>query len=956
MWRAADRHGALVMVENRSGDSVLRRVLTLAGTDGGDDVPDAELLGRFAATGDGAAFAALVRRHQRMVLGVCRHTLGHEQDAEDAFQATFLVLARKPRSVRKAQSVAAWLHGVAYHVATRARRAAARRRRHEAEAGAMTTRVSEPVTAWREIQALVDEEVRRLPDPLRTAFVLCCLEGESIASAALRLDWKPGTVAGRLARARDLLRERLNSRGVSLSAALTLAALAPEASAVPAELARNTVAAGIQLAAGESALGVVSAEVLALSEGVGKTMTASKLVLVVAGLVVAAATACALAALGGDTPPGPRGDGPRPGDGPKAATVAPELEAPVTLTGRVVGSDGKPGAGVPVAVLGTDREDRLSAPIATTKSDQDGKFSLKLTRPGPASFAPEARLLVLAGGPGHGLAWQRVQADALTREVSLRLPAEQVLRGRVLDLQGKPAKGVPVRVARVGRGDGTPPLLTFPDSDETFGGCRPAAETDAEGRFTLHGVGADLATVRAKLFDDRFGPHTLDFRPNNLGKDEPQVVAEPARILEGVVTRAGTGEPVPGARVSTVEFPQRAGGPTVYATAVTDAKGGYRLKAPLVERYSLHAFPPPGVPLLGRTAAVVWPRGQTRHTASVALNPAAALRGTVTDGKPGKPVSGATVRFLPFDSEAGFDSLQNLEFGNDLDRTAPTAASGPDGSFVVVVPPGRNGHLAVLGPTRDFIEEVTPWGRVEKRSRDPARGLRTHALIAVDEVKAGEAKEVAVTLRRGVTLRGRLLDPDGRPVEAARMLSELNLGYRPGLGLGVPVAVRGGEFELRGCDPEGSYRVYFLDTESKTGAAVTLKGADTKPVTVRLEPCGRAVVSVKDFLGRAARLRGDLELVVGPGPYRRAVAERDVVERGETYAEDIDFNRLGPPGKFRTEDKDGGVIFDYLIPGAPYRLAWIVVGKDGGVRSSENQELVVKSGETRKVQITLPED
>jgi RNA polymerase sigma factor (sigma-70 family) len=217
--------------------------------------PDRELLVRFAQLRDETAFAELVGRYGGLVRNVCRNVLRHEDDAEEAMQATFLLLARRAGSLREPDALAGWLHGVAHRTALRARRDAGRRRAREACAkpGRATSPCPPPVEAsWRELQELLDGELQRLPEKLRAPFVLCCLERRSKTEAARLLGWKPGTVSGRLDAARKLLRGRLARRGVSLSAVMCGLAISNGAAraSLPAALASATATAALQFARG----------------------------------------------------------------------------------------------------------------------------------------------------------------------------------------------------------------------------------------------------------------------------------------------------------------------------------------------------------------------------------------------------------------------------------------------------------------------------------------------------------------------------------------------------------------------------------------------------------------------------------------------------------------------------------------------------------------------------------
>jgi RNA polymerase sigma factor (sigma-70 family) len=249
-----------------------------------DGLSDRELLGRFAGSNDGEAFAVLVERHGAMVLGVCRRLLPHH-DAEDACQAVFLVLARKAGSLRKVESLGCWLHGVARRVAANARRDADLRKAREASAA---KRPAEP-KSWDEVQQALDEELERLPERYRAPLVLCYLEGLTKDEAAARLGVPAGTVHGRLGRGREMLRARLSKRGLSFPAVLTASALGE--GALPPLLAVKTANAAALFAAGQPLTEAVGANVFALTRVVLMSMSMTKVKVATAAALGAAMVA-----------------------------------------------------------------------------------------------------------------------------------------------------------------------------------------------------------------------------------------------------------------------------------------------------------------------------------------------------------------------------------------------------------------------------------------------------------------------------------------------------------------------------------------------------------------------------------------------------------------------------------------------------------------------------------------
>lgn len=248
-------------------------------------LPDRVLLERFVRLRDEAAFAALVKRHGPMVLAVCRRLLPQVQDNEDVFQATFLLLARQAGTIRKTESIACWLHGVACRVTANLRRSNLRRRGRGGDLPEVPQPEAHRDVSWSEMQVALDEELERLPERFRAPLVLCYLEGKTRDEAAQQLAWSIDTVRGRLARGRKLLRARLTRRGLTLTSALFAAALGPgpaPAAALPAAM----FISALRSALGRQGVGGhVSASAAALAEGASRTMFAGTMKLAVGVLL-----------------------------------------------------------------------------------------------------------------------------------------------------------------------------------------------------------------------------------------------------------------------------------------------------------------------------------------------------------------------------------------------------------------------------------------------------------------------------------------------------------------------------------------------------------------------------------------------------------------------------------------------------------------------------------------------
>jgi RNA polymerase sigma factor (sigma-70 family) len=845
---------------------VLRHLRQLMTATGSEQLLDRQLLDRFTSQREEAAFTALVRRHGPLVLGVCRRILPNGQDAEDAFQATFLTLARRAGSVGRQGSLSGWLYQVAYHTAVRLRASAATRVARERHV--IPRLPGDPLSevTGRELLTVLDAELQQLPERYRTPLVLCHLEGKTRDEAAQQLGCSVSTLKRRLAEGQDRLRRRLTRRGLTLSAALLATGLAQSTATatVPALLASATSKVAMGVSAGKALSSLVSVRVAALSQGSGTTLAMSKLK-VVTGIVLAlsligtsagwlthraqAQKPAELAAddlKGKPSVPLPKEDQKYPPSQEPTQSLA---DAPITIEGKVVDPDGKPVAGAAVALLrklpppprGQDvpflhlPEDLLGQ----TTTDQDGRYSWTLSQADLKKMRETTELTVLAGAKNFGLGWQSAAVKPNQDPVVVRLSPEQPVRGRLVDLQGQPTAGVKVHVLSVDK-DGAERLELSEPASGLPGWPEPVV-TDEEGRFVLHGLNQQMS-VTVRIHDERFALHDLV-----LNGDAVTLPLAPPRIIEGRVVYADTGNPVANLVVYALAHDDGLIRPRSLSTR-TDEEGRYRFNHYSAGNFHFATEDRAGEPYFAINSQLLdWPKGKVKQTVQLALPRGISQKGKVVDGVTGQPVADAEVLYIP---QLHDNPLLKGEPYAVWQGQIGRARSGPDGTFQVPVLAGP-GHLQVRGPWgQEYAPHALPYK--ELFGQEGGHDWYAHDWIELDVKPEIQPEVVTAKLHPAVRIRGRLVDPDGHPVAQAWMSILSSSDPRHLQSQVEPLEVKDGQFELVGVNPTESYRVLFLDKKNHRGTLATIAGKqpEGQPVTVRLEACGTATMRFVDADGK----------------------------------------------------------------------------------------------------------
>jgi RNA polymerase sigma factor (sigma-70 family) len=957
--------------------TLLRHIQKLAAGPDVQQQTDRQLLDDFALRRNESAFAALVVRHGPMVLRVCRRVLGHEQDAEDAFQATFLVLARNTAAIHKRDALAAWLHGVAYRTARSVRRGTARRRTHEARLRAMRPPAAASPT-WDDVQAVLDEEIQRLPPLYREAFVRCVLEGQGGPDVAAELGCPAGTVKSRVNRARRLLQQRLARRGIQLSALLAALSVAEGVSqaALPAALAQAAVGFGLLAAAGEPAA-VIPSRVAALAAGVTRTMFLTKTKIAIAALGAACLFAAGVSALQALAAGGLQGAPAAQAESPPSDKPAPQKgtdEGSLAFSGRVLDPGGKPVPGAKLYVLyGGPRP--VAVPAA---SDAEGRFHFQIARTdfvrseNPAPWE-NARVVAVARGYGLGLAKFRghefhpakfrIGQPPPHTDLAVQLARDDApLSGRVLDLQGKPVGGVAVRVrdihapfdddlAAFARALKDKKELYPPLTEHTFGvegGTLFApVRSGADGRFTIKGIGRERlvglriegpAIVTRDVYamtrpgETTQAPGYRRYLPNTdlltLYSNGFDFVAAPSKVIVGVVRDKDTGKPIPGAVVTSYRRSDSHISGRTDLRAVADGQGRYRLVGmPKGAGNVIRAGPPKSEPYLMAVQEVADTPGFEPVPADFALRRGVWITGRVLDKATGAPLP-AQVEYVVFEDNPHRKDVPDLAVDHYL------ATNAADGTFRTVGLPGR-GLLAARA-----------WGDRHRLAvgADKIKGLednghfRTypHMLFAqgyhllVELNPADDAKEVTcdMLLDPGRTLKGRVLGPDGKPLGGVRVSG---LRTYNGHGHWEYEPLRTAEFVVTGLDRGQVRLLQFIHSEKKLAGSLVVKGEEKGPVTVQLVAAGA-------LTGRLVTPDGEPatggQLVALSSPIDQPDPARENPTVGSLRADIVPHK----DGKFRIEG---------VIPGLSYYLGYtkgMYLHRLGG---AAGDKVTIKPGEDK---------
>jgi RNA polymerase sigma factor (sigma-70 family) len=803
---------------------------------------DGELVERFVAARDEAAFETLLWRHGPMVLSLCLRLLRDSHAAEDAFQATFLVLFCKAGSIGKRESVGSWLHRVAYRIALKARSRASLQRQNEAVrlGGSLALQELSAAEAHREmggllaqerddLRSLLDKELNRLPEKYRAPLVLCYLEGKTQEQAARELSWPAGTVAGRVARGKELLRGRLERRGLLLSAPALVAGIAQSAQGcgVRQALVLSTIRAAHLFAAGRAVFaGALSANAATLAKGLLKTWAMTKLKIagtVLAILLIGTAAATYQQVIAGQARNGqddqttPSKDLPRREAKVKRVSKSAGEAPSISCAGRVVEADDKDKAiaGATVMIYARtypDRKTRLERKPrsihATATTDAQGRFAFENV-PLPIPPATDTRYFdwqLIVTAPGNGLAWKSFRSLAKPEPVVLTMGPEARLGGRLVDAAGKPASAVKVRVLWLEHfKPGNPPLLGNGQSLWLDDLNLLESRSDDQGRFLLTGLPKNLCLEMwiehehfqresiwavttdkpleklAHQINEEDGVQKLKehkvFAPNST------LTLQPGFGLRGQVIDSETNQPVSAVDVS-LTGKQR-------FEAFTDREGRFSIDGLAPVDYQVKIDPGHDGSNLPLDTKLTIAADRQVTDQVFKLQRGTVVNGRVIDEDTRQGVAGVMIYY-----SRGYQGF-------------PVGPSEADGSYRFPLPAGKYA-VFVAGRPPGYVMP-SGFGGEEGDQR-----FRREEVV----IQPGQ-KTLALepfVLSKGVTLRAHVVDADGKPVQACQVLYP----WRDSGPDGKLFTDAAGSFQLTNLDPARNVELLLLHEKRRLGVRVSL--------------------------------------------------------------------------------------------------------------------------------------
>ncbi|SIO28280.1 RNA polymerase sigma factor, sigma-70 family [Singulisphaera sp. GP187] len=950
------------MASAQLGDA-LRQIHRLFGEGTSTGLADGQLLERFLDHRDESAFATLVERHGPMVLDTCQAVLKDRHDAEDAFQAAFLILVRKAGSIRAGDSLGGWLHRVARRVAIEANAEAARRRTKERKAGAIAAATASPAAAWDDLRPALHTEVDRLPEKYRMPIVLCDLQGLTRDEAASQLRWTEGMVRSRLAKARRLLRSRLTRRGLAPATVLfggSARGAVPETWVTATTQAASTAAT--------NGLGTTSAATLVAA--VLKAMSLTKLKMVAA----TALTITALAAYGAIAIRDNRDESSvqkneknvrSPASVPLAevppATPRPDQTGSIVFHGRVLDPDGRPREGARLYLFQKGRETSpRPSPSVRAASDAAGRFRFEVPRAEFNSYfdaEPWSDVSVIAVADGLGLALGHGPTgdEALT----LRLVTDDVpIAGRLIDLQGRPVAGASVRVLAVKTpaSDDLSPWLDalktrksgFDVERDFLPGYwyRPEESpivapvvSDSDGRFRITGIGRErLATLVIE------GPTIESFVINAMTKGAETIrvpsyrspgatadvtyvgnrfehVAGPSRPVEGTVRDKGTGRPLVGVTIQAEEELDGSSNPIDHVRTTTDEQGRYRLTGlPKGREGKVLVLPGSGQPFLRSLETIGGQAGAESAQLDIELTRGVRVTGRITDKRTGRPVK-ARVEYFVFADNPHLDEAPGFRWSHDLGGSL----NDDDGTFRIIALPGSGAiaaqaledeYLLDLGTDNDGngILDTHPYNAIPSNF---------NAITLIAPAPGAESAAVDLVFDRGRNLSGTVLDPDGKPLPGALISGLHEAQYWE------HTPLKTDQFTMSSLRPGKPRFLQFIHAEKKLAGWLMVREDETPPPVVRLAPWGVVTGRLVDDDGLP---RTDLRLVFS-----------------WNHKKDLPHGRLqgngsGTSGRI-VPDGNGRFLIEGLAPGLLYSLE--VEGKRAKRIGWAVRDLIIKPGENR---------